>query len=82
MTEKLLERLSRKLTEVYDLELAEELTDLFVELTEEIKEDDYKYFELVRKHAELEVRYEKLEKEKDLLEYDKNYFANEVLENE
>ena len=81
MTEQLLEKLSKKLTEVYDLELDTELTNIFVELTEKIKEDDYKHFNLVRKLVELQVRYEKLEKEKDRIEYDKNYFANELLEN-
>ena len=81
MTEQLLEKLSKKLTEVYDLELDTELTNIFVELIEKIKEDDYKHFNLVRKLVELQVRYEKLEKEKDRIEYDKNYFANELLEN-
>ena len=81
MTEQLLEQLSNKLTEVYNLELAIELTNIFVKLTDKIKEDDHKYFDLVRKLAELQVQYEKLEKEKEQIEYDKEYFANELLEN-
>ena len=37
MTETLLEKLSSKIAEVYDLELAEEITDIFIHLTEQIK---------------------------------------------
>ena len=77
MTETLLRKLSDKISEVYDLSLAKELTDIYVELTEQIREDDYKYFNLAKKLA-------KLEKEKDRIECDKEYFenfANELLEN-
>ena len=70
-TEKLLEKLSGKLNEVYDPELQEELTDIFVELTDQIKEDNRKYFSLARKLAELQVKYEKLKKEKEQAEYEK-----------
>ena len=65
MTEQLLEKLSTKLTEVYDLELAEELTDIFMGLTKQIKEDDYRYFNLVKKLAKLEVKKEKIREEKE-----------------
>ena len=116
MTETLLERLSGTIVKVYDLELAEELTDIFVDLTDQIREDDYRYFNLAKKLAELQMRYEKMkeekerqerivksyktaydvakdmydergeileriEKEKEQAEYDKEYFAKELLGN-
>ena len=68
MTEQLLERLSNKLSEVYNLKLAQELTDIFADLTDQIKEDDYKYFDLVKKHAELQVKYERMKEERDRAE--------------
>ena len=74
MTEKLLEELSDKFNEVYDLKLYTELTDIFVNLTDQIKEDDRKYFSLVKKLTVLQVKCEKLEKEKEQAEYDKEYF--------
>ena len=74
MTEKLLEELSDKFNEVYDLKLNTELTDIFVNLTDQIKEDDRKYFSLVKKLTVLQVKCEKLEKEKEQAEYDKEYF--------
>ena len=81
MTETLLRKLSDKISEVYDLSFAKELTDIYVELTEQIKEDDYKYFNLVKDLAELQVKYEKIKEEKDRIEYDKNHFPKELLEN-
>ena len=112
MTETLLRELSDKITEIYYLDLAEELTDIFTDLTKEIKEDSYRYFKLAKKLAicekekerqeiiaksykkaykvakevfdeERELR-EKIEKEKEQAEYDKEYFANfanELFEN-
>ena len=71
MTEKLLEKLSNKFNEVYDLELNAELTNIFVNLVKRIKEDNRKYFSLAKKLAALQVKYEKLEKEKEQTEYDK-----------
>ena len=64
MTEQLNE-LSDKIAEVYNLELAEELTDIFVDLTDQIKEDDHKYFNLVKKLAKLQIEYEKMKEEKE-----------------
>ena len=74
MTEKLLEKLSGKLNEVYDVRLAKELTDIFVNLVREVKEDNHKYFSLARKLAELQVEHEKMGREKKQAEYDKEYF--------
>ena len=74
MSEKLLEELSGKLNEVYDPELQEELTNIFVNLVREVKEDNHKYFSLVRKLAELQVERERVEKERGQAEYDKEYF--------
>ena len=74
MTEKVLEELSNKFNEVYNLELNAELTDIFVNLVKQVKEDNRKYFGLAKKLAKLQVRCEKLEKEKEQAEYDKEYF--------
>ena len=74
ISEKLLEELSNKFNEVYDLELNVELTNIFVNLVKRVKEDNRKYFSLAKKLAELQVRCEKLEKEKEQAEYDKEYF--------
>ena len=73
-TENLLEKLSGKITEVYDPEINKELTDIFVKLSDQVKEDDRKYFNLARKLAMLQVRCEKLERERGQVEYDKEYF--------
>ena len=74
MSEKLLEKLSGKLNEVYDPELQEELTNIFINLVKEVKEDNHKYFSLVRKLAELQVEHEETKKERGQAEYDKEYF--------
>ena len=68
MTETVLEKLSSKITDVCDLELAGELTDIFVNLTEQIKEDSHRYLNLVKKLAQREIEKEKIEKEQ--AEYD------------
>ena len=115
MTETLLGQLSEKINEVYDLNLAEELiiTDIFVDLVDQIKEDDYRYFNLIKKLAKMEIAnqkikreaerqerivnvyktaydvakdmydergeiLERMEKEKEQAEYDKEYFAKEL----
>ena len=49
-------------------EMLKEFADILVELFGRMQEDDYKYFDLVRKHAELQVQYERLEREKDQIE--------------
>ena len=74
MTEKLLEELSNKFNDVYDLELNAELTDILVGLVKQVKKDNRKYFSLVIKLAKLQVEYKKLEKERGQVEYDKEYF--------
>ena len=115
----ILEELSDKICEVYDLELAEEMTDIFEDLTDKIDEDLKQYWSLVKKRAtvkkerdelrkELEEERivkksitrsfrtatdvamkvigeerklrEKVEKERDQAEYDKEYFANQLME--
>ena len=72
--EKLLEELSSKFDDVYDLELNAELTDIFANLVRQVKEDNRKYFSLAKKLAKLQVEYERLEKERGQVEYDKEYF--------
>ena len=74
MAEKLLEELSNKFNEIYDLELNAELTDIFVKLTDQNKEDNFRYFSLAIKLVKLQVQCEKLEKERGQVEYDKEYF--------
>ena len=105
MAETILRKLSDKISEIYDLSLAKELTDIYVDLTKQIKEDDYNYFNLVKDLAALEIEkerqenivkvcekaydeqgklLEKIKREKEQIEYDKEYFANfakELLEN-
>ena len=71
MTERVLEELSKKLTEI---------NDIFMKLTDEIEWGEDRYFNLAKKHAKLEVRYEELKEEKDKLEYDKSYYAKELFE--
>ena len=51
MTETLLRELSGKIVEVYDLDLAMELTEIFEDLTEQINEDSNRYFNLAKKLA-------------------------------
>ena len=80
MSEKLLEKLSGKLNKVYDPELQEELTNIFVNLVKEVKEDNHKYFSLVRKLAELEMELERVEKEREQAEYDKEYLRKTLSE--
>ena len=65
MSEKTLRKLSDRISEVYNLELVKELSEIFIDLTKEIKEDEYKYFNLVRELAELEIEYEKIKKERE-----------------
>ena len=80
-TEKLLEKLSGKLNEVYDPELQEELTNIFVNLVRKVKEDNHKYFSLARKLAELQMELEKMGREKKQAEY-KEYFWKILREEE
>ena len=81
MTDTLLRKLSDKITEIYNLELAGELTDIFVDLTREIKEDSYRYFNLVKKLAKREI--EKERQEEIAKSYKKAYdVAKEVYDEE
>ena len=52
--EEILKELSDKISKVYNLELVKELTNIYVNLADQIRKDDHKYFELVS--AELEVK--------------------------
>ena len=79
-TEKLLEELSNKFNEIYDVKLNAELTDIFANLVKEVKEDNRKYFSLVIKLAKLQAEYEKLEKERGQVECDKEYFSGVLKE--
>ena len=59
----ILEELSDEISEVYDLELAEEMTDIFEDLTSKIDEDLKQYWSLVKKLATIEKERDKLRKE-------------------
>ena len=74
ISERLLEKLSGKLNEVHDPKLQEELTSILASLVREVKEDNYEYFRLVRKLAELQMNFERVEKGREQAEYDKEYF--------
>lgn len=53
-TKEILKELSDKIAEVYDLELAEEMTVIFEDLTNNINEASKRYWSLVRKLAAIE----------------------------
>ena len=61
--EEILRELSDKISEAHNLELVKELTNIYVNLADQIREDDHKYFELVKKSAELEVKRHKYKEE-------------------
>ena len=68
MTHQLLEKLCHKLSEVYDLELAEKLAEIFTDLADQVKEDENDYIDRVRQLAEIQVKYEKIKREKEIQE--------------
>ena len=55
-----LEELSAKITEVYDLELAEEMADIYVDLVTLVDVISKRYWELVKTLAAVEVERDKL----------------------
>ena len=55
-----LEELSAKITEVYDLELAEEMADIYVDLVTRVDVISKRYWELVKTLAAVEVERDKL----------------------
>ena len=68
MTHQLLEKLCYKLSEVYDLELAEKLTEIFTDLADQVKEYENDYIDRVRQLAEIQVKYKKIKREKEIQE--------------
>ena len=62
-TVEILEELSSKIAEVYDLELAEELTEIYENLADHIYGDTDEYFELTKKLAEMEIKKDKYKEE-------------------
>ena len=82
-----LRELSDKITEVYDLGLAEEMTDIYIDLVTRADEASRKYWELVRTLAAVEKERDelrnKLNEEHRLrldAEYDKEYYAMQLME--
>ena len=53
-TKQILKELSDKIAEVYDLELAEEMTVIFEDLSDNINENSKRYWSLVKKLAVVE----------------------------
>ena len=102
--------LDSKIAEVYDVDLAEEMTDIYIDLSDRVNELSSQYWKLVKALAKTEkerddlarelkikskecemvfemgmvtVREERkvqaqLDIEKDQIEYDKNYYRDEV----
>ena len=68
MTHQLLEKLCYKLSKVYDLELAEKLAEIFTDLADQVKEYENDYIDRVRQLAEIQVKYEKIKREKEIQE--------------
>lgn len=53
-TNELLKDLSERISEVYDIDLAEEMTDIFIDLSNNIDEMSERYWSLVRSLAVIE----------------------------
>ena len=58
-----LKSISDKISEIYDLDLAEEFTDIIVELIRRVKETSRRYWKLVRTLAAIEKERDELLKE-------------------
>ena len=82
-----LRELSDKIAEVYDLELAGEMTDMYIDLVTRADEASGKYWKLVRTLAAVEKERDELRnkfnEERRLrldAEYDKEYYAMQIME--
>ena len=62
-TVEILEELSSKIAEVYDLELAKEFTEIYENLADHIYEDADEHFELTKKLAEMEIKKDRYKEE-------------------
>ena len=66
MNAKILKKISDKIGEIYDLDLAEEFTDIFVELVCRTKETSKRYWSLAKALATIEKERDDLGKELDM----------------
>ena len=73
-----LKDLDSKIAEVYDLDLAEEMTDIYIDLSDRLDEFSSQYWKLVKALAKTEKERDDLAIEKDQAEYDTNYYKKEV----
>ena len=85
--EELLRKISDKIGEIYDLDIAEEFTDIFVELVRRTKGASKRYWSLVRALATIEKERDELHKELEeerrlrlQAEYDNEYYAMRLME--
>ena len=85
--EELLRNISDKISEIYDLDLAEEFTDIYGDLVSRVKATSKRYWSLVKTPATIEKERDELRKELEeerrlrlQAEYDKEYYATPLME--
>ena len=76
-TEELLRMLSDKIAEIYDLEFAEEFTEIFKDLVSRMKDKSKRHWRLVKKLAAIEKERDEERRARALVEYDVDYLAKE-----
>ena len=64
-TEELLQQLSDKISEVYDVDLAKEMTDIFIDRSNNINEMSDRYWSLVKSLAMIEKQRDELRSKGD-----------------
>ena len=77
-TEELLRKLSDKIAVIYDLELAEEFTDIFEELVRRTKGTSRRYWDLVKKLAVIEKERDWERRTRQQAEEDVEYLSKEL----
>ena len=82
-----LKSISDKISEIYDLDHAEEFTDIYMELVKRVKGSSKRYWSLVKTLAMIEKERDELRKELEeerrlrlQAEYDKEYYAMRLME--
>ena len=77
-TEELLRKLSDKITEIYDLEFADEFTRIFEDLVSHVKDRSKRHWRLVNKLAAIEKERDEERRARALAECDVDYLAKEL----
>ena len=77
-TEELLRKLSDKIVVIYDLEFAEEFTDIFEELVRRTKGTSRRYWDLVKKLAVMEKERDEVRRTRQQAEEDVKYLSKEL----